>query len=185
MKRNIGFSIVEILLVLILLAIAVVPIMFLVWKMIDTTTRAKHLTTAAFLAERKMEEIRYLSLCTSCLAGRCLSTGKNVIKETPNCNNFVTGFCVDYDSTPPASTCSFSVPFDNYKCKIVDNMMPGIANWIKEIQISIWYDYDSDNNYDKQTSGDVITEDGVTLETRITYRNYDYTKNPYQGENCP
>ncbi len=153
--------------------------------MIDTNTRAKYLTTAAFLAEGKMEEIRYLSLCTSCLGGRCLSTGINVPKSTPRCNDFVTGFCVDYDSSPPASTCSFSAPFDKYKCEIVDNMMPGIDNWVKEIQLSVWFDYDNDNNYDKQINGDAITEDGVTLETKITYRNYDYTRAPNAGENCP
>lgn len=185
MKRNKGFTIVEIFLVITLLAIAIIPIMFLVWKMVDTTKKAKHLTIAAFLAERKMEEIRYLSLCTSCIAGRCLSTGINVEKSTPPCADFVTGFCVDYDSTPPASTCSFSAPFENYKCQIIDNMVPNIASWVKDIQISVWYDYDSDNEYDRQINGDAITEDGVTLETKITYRNYDYTRAPNAGENCP
>ncbi|MEW5945732.1 MAG: hypothetical protein AB1742_06000 [bacterium] len=145
--RSAGFTIVEIVVVIIILGLLLVPVMNAVARALMLSNEDEYLAAAAFLAVEKIEEFRLRVNCYSDIAGGCAGEGFQTADE-----NF-------YDQNP----CTFPSPFDRYKCRLDSEFVSDPGNRVREVQVRVWYDRDSDNAWD-------ANEPRVELETMVTMR---------------
>jgi prepilin-type N-terminal cleavage/methylation domain-containing protein len=110
-----GFTYLELLAAIAIMALALLPIMRLLPEGMKAASRVERLTRSALLAQDKMDEVR----------SRVLST------------NLIYGFNQDYNESATA----FPAPDDDYKYTVTDNQA---AN-IKTLNVTVWFDEDGDN----------------------------------------
>lgn len=152
-----GFTIVELTVVLSVLLIALITMFYNVDRSLRTSNEVYRLTSATFLAERKMEEVRARASCyTADFIGGCPFTGSRF------------DFQGNFSQGPPG--CTFPAPFEQFKCRVfyvdASNASGGglaiAANFIKEIQVRVWFDENYNNICD-------ATETDVLFQTALTY----------------
>jgi type II secretory pathway pseudopilin PulG len=136
-----GFTIIELVVVVFMLLIIVLTIMYSVERSLRTSNELYRMTTATFLAQRKMEEVMTRASCYT-TGGQC---PLNLAKAPPlqfyydfkesfcshppgycaasygalaACNadcacEWVAGACTNYDRA-----CEFPAPFEQFKCRV-------------------------------------------------------------------
>ncbi|MFA6450287.1 MAG: type II secretion system protein [bacterium] len=149
-----GFTIVEILVVIVLMFVVLYPLGRVIASSLESTTNEQHLTHCAFLAQLKIEETR---TSANCYTNHTVAGGVNCPYDGTSHNDFDQ----DFNQNPPA--CSFPAPFTLYKC-IVEYGASSQTR-LKYIQIRVWYDRNDDNVYDVDNN-----EPSVFLETLLTQR---------------
>jgi len=151
--NNSGFTIVEIIVVIILIMIAIYPMGRIIASALESTEDEQHMTHCAFLAQLKMEETRTRMDCySSPAASACPGGGPS-------------DFNMNMDQTPP---CNFPYPFSRYECKVVTKAIAGTGNRQRYIKVRVWYDKIDDDVFDSAMEPDVY------LETRMTKHNPDW-----------
>jgi type II secretory pathway pseudopilin PulG len=168
-----GFTIVEIVFVILLMFLILYPLARVVANAVEHTTNQQHLTHCAFLAQLKLEETRTrLSCCTNgniavtsfCPNGAGIGGGTH--------NEFTSGF--NYNQNPPnayagncalspLTCCKFPAPFTQYRCSVQTGNTP--TNHLSYIQVQVWYDLNSNGRPDV-----ALNEPNVILETLLTER---------------
>jgi len=164
-----GFTIVEIVIVMILIMLAIFPMMRAMASAMEASNDEQYITHCAFLAQMKMEEVRLKSLCYSdrndCggfpLESCCFIGGNDD-------SDFESGLGLGgFDEGPGA--CGFHAGFANYKCQVVDKLIkaPGQCmnqgNCLKAVRVYVWYDKNGNNALD-------TGEPNVLLESYLTVR---------------
>ncbi|MEW6201792.1 MAG: prepilin-type N-terminal cleavage/methylation domain-containing protein [bacterium] len=152
-NSNDGFTIVEIVVVVIILGLLLVPVMAALVRALTISNEDEYLAIAAFLAAEKMEETRTRANCyTDTVPPGCPEGG--------TAKDFQENFNQD---PPPVGNCVFPSPFNKYKCTVDHSSKNGTADRVKEIQVRVWYDKDSDNTYDAGEEPSVFFETAITL----------------------
>jgi type II secretory pathway pseudopilin PulG len=156
-----GFTIVEIIVVIVLMLIVLYPLARVVASAIEATTNEQHLTHCAFLAQLKVEETRTR---LSCYTNNTNSPPDTNCPFAPGSkNDFQRNYTQNMHGAPASGLCTFPYPFTQYKCT-VDNGNTNI-NRLRFIQVRVWYDTNNDNVYDPDGN-----EPSVFLETLLTER---------------
>lgn len=159
-KAQKGFTIIEIVVVTFLLLVAIYPAARVIASALDASNEEQYLTHAAFLAQMKIEHLRATENCYSDVGGVCPNKLCDDVTD-PACT-FGGGterFSDDFSLT--AANCSFPAPFSQYECIITDAR--AAAAFLKEIQVEVWYDKNSDGIWDSN-------EPGITLQTMLARR---------------
>ena len=147
-NSNRGFTIVEIVVVVIILGLLLVPVMATLVRALMISSEDEYIAIAAFLAAEKMEETRTRA---NCYTDTLLCPESGTAKD----------FQFDFDQT--AANCTFPSPFNKYRCTVDHSSKNGTADRVKEIQVRVWYDKDSDNAYDAGEEPSVFFETAITL----------------------
>ena len=118
MENKKGFTYLEILAALVILAVALIPIMRVMPEGMAATTRVERLTRGGLLAQSKADEVR-----------------SQILGTNPSY-----GFSKDYTESATA----FPAPDSSYKYTVSDD---NSAN-IKELNTTVWFDEDNDGVQD-------------------------------------
>jgi len=147
-----GFTVVELAVVIVLLLLIVVPMALSIDESLRTSNEVYRLTAAAFLAQQKMEEVRTRASCYTTDWGA---------PAPINCSpaNVRYNLLFNFSQNPP---CSFPVPFQDFECQVVYAARVGANNYIREIQVRVWYDQNNNDTWDSN-------ESDVIFQTAITY----------------
>lgn len=161
-KKNFqaGFTIVEVVVVIFLMLVAIYPAARVIASALEASNEEQYLTHAAFLAQMKLEHLRATENCYSDVGGVCPNQLCDDVSD-PACTfgGGTNRFSDDFDQAP--ANCTFPAPFQKYECNITDTN--AAATFLKEIQVQVWYDKDSDGVWD-------AGEPGVTLQTMLARR---------------
>ena len=158
---------VEMAVVLFLLLLIVVPMAYSIDRSMRVNEEIYRATTAALLAQQKIEEVRTRASCYT-TDWVSLGAGDPIwCPDTPP--NWPNSFRYAYTENAPA--CTFPQPFDRFKCQVWytapdmdgDGADDALGDFFKELQVHVWYDGDGDNIQDS-------TEVDVMFQTGITYR---------------
>lgn len=117
MMKNKGFTLIEIIISLTILAVALIPMIQMIPGGLVLRAKIERVTKITFLAQKKMEE---------------------------QVNFFQYDF--DHDSSlsfDPGPTDFSSLGFPGFKFKIVVNVV--VTNKLKSLKVTVWYDSDSDD----------------------------------------
>jgi len=146
-----GFTIVELAIVIVLLMLIIVPVVLSIDESLRTSNEVYRLTTAAFLAQQKMEEVRTRASCYTTDSG---------LPAPINCSpsNVRYNLLFNFSQNPP---CNFPSPFQDFECQVVYATRVGLNNYFREIQVRVWYDANNNNTWDANES-DVIFQTGLT-----------------------
>lgn len=151
-----GFTLVEIVVTILVMAIVIYPIMRVLASALEQSNDEEYLTHAAFLAQMKIEEVRSRASCYSD-AGLCPIGG-----DTSDFDELGTG---NLDET--AAACTFPYPYQKYECTVDTGLVAGTNNALGYIQVRVWYDKDSDGVRDAE-------DPDVFLETQIAKKHPDW-----------
>jgi type II secretory pathway pseudopilin PulG len=155
--NNRGFTLVEIVVVILLLFMLLIPMWYSVDRSLRTSNEVYRLATCAFLAQQKVEEIRTIA---SCYTTNSPPPPANYCQPANNYYNFkYTLF-----NAPPQS-CTFPAPFQQFKCTLTyvsPIVSPGA--FFKEIEVRVWFDENNDDVWDANES-DVLFQTGMTYRT--------------------
>jgi prepilin-type N-terminal cleavage/methylation domain-containing protein len=159
--RQRGFTVVEVVVAILLMAICLYPIGRALVRVLTESTDDQRLAVCAYLAVEEIETVRTLSECytDSTVAGT-----KCPPYDTSN------GWGQNFDRAAP---CNYPAPFNNYQCAAeymksggADNPgNPGAAeqNNVWEIAVRVWYDTNGNRTWDTD-------EPDVVLETMLSKR---------------
>ncbi len=159
-RKQGGFTIVEIVVVITLMILAIAPIAKVIASALEASNEEMYLTQCAFLAQMKIEEIRSRASCYT----------------TPGATDTcpISGDSSDFeqDFTQTAAQCSLPSPFDRYDCVTATSfrVAPSAGSdtgGFKVIQVRVWYDKDGDATFD-------AGEASVFLETQLTQKSPDW-----------
>jgi type II secretory pathway pseudopilin PulG len=150
-NREGGFTIIEIVVVMILMFVVLYPLCRVIASSLESTNNEQHLTHCAFLAQLKIEETRTRANCYS-----TPTAGGVNCPEVPGSHD---DFGRNFNQNP----CTFPYPFTLYKCR-VEYGNSGV-NRLKYMQVRVWYDANNDNVYDPNNN-----EPQVFLETLLASR---------------
>jgi len=140
MVKHKGFSFLELLAATTILTVALIPIVRTMAESMRLATKVEQSTKCGFLAQYKMDVLRYY-----------------ILKPKYLFPSYVSG----YDDSYTETTTSFGPPFAKFKYTVGDSYASG--NYIRTLQVTVWYDDDSDNSRD-------TGEESVILYTKIAKR---------------
>jgi prepilin-type N-terminal cleavage/methylation domain-containing protein len=118
MKNKKGFTYLELLAAIVIMAVALVPIMQVMPEGMMAVTRVERLTRAGLLAQSKMDEVR-----------------SQILGTNPSY-----GFSNDYTESATA----FPAPDDDYMYTVADDQ----GSDIKILNVTVWFDEDGDSVQD-------------------------------------
>ena len=116
--RRLGFTLIEVLASVALIAAAIIPIARALTQSLVISTKEERLTKVIFLAERKTEELK---------------------------NKILYDFDTDRDQGATAFTDS---GYSEYKYIVDDEVIENEDSRLKQIQVQVWHDEDDDSTID-------------------------------------
>lgn len=154
-----GVTLVELAVVLFMLLVILIPMSAAIQRSLSTSNEIYRLSTCAFLAQEKVEEVRMRASCFT---------------STLDCPNVASQQAfhpigtVDYTETAPA--CAFPAPFTSFKCDVVwaenDDEGGALSRYFRDIQVRVWFDSDSDDVFDAEET-DVLLQTGLTVHSPL------------------
>lgn len=188
LEKQDGMTLVELVVVLILLVPMLLVILDSLERSMRTSDQVYRLTTCAFLAQQKMEEVRtrfscYTNQQSDSSDGLVLKgcpprygiTNNPLPIGNPACpyptvaairtNNFQFTFSQPRKQCSLAdkefATCGFPAPFTNFKCEV--KHIWRTQYYVLDIQVRVWFDEQPNTTFDP-------SETNVLLQTDLTYR---------------